>query len=114
MAHTVAEPVQQPMPPTNCPKLRRMRDMIATEEEAKVQDDRAQRQEAAIQKWRAAPAEGGNRAFFQFGADLRQRGSEHGGYRERFGRKLPMPGTRRSAATRSSTSCGRYADRRDE
>ena len=71
---TVAELVQQPMPPTNCPKLRRMRDMIATEEEAKVQDVRAQRQEAAIQKWRAAPAEGGNRAFFQFGADLRRAG----------------------------------------
>ena len=39
-----------------------------------MQDVRAQRQEAAIQKWRAAPAEGGNRAFFQFGADLRRAG----------------------------------------
>ena len=48
---TVAEPVQQPMPPTVCPKLRQMREMIAAEEAAKVQDDRAQRQAAAIQKW---------------------------------------------------------------
>ena len=47
----VAEPVQQPMPPTDCPKLRQMREMIAAEEAAKVQDDRAQRQAAAIEKW---------------------------------------------------------------
>ena len=48
---TVAEPVQQPMPPTVCPKLRLMREMIAAEEAAKIQNDRAQRQAAAIEKW---------------------------------------------------------------
>jgi hypothetical protein len=71
---TVAEPVQPPMPPTNCPKLRLMREMIAAEEAAKVQDDRAQRRAAAIEKWRGTPAKGGNRAFFQLGVDLRSAG----------------------------------------
>jgi hypothetical protein len=71
---TVAEPVQQPMPPTVCPKLRLMREMIAAEEAAKVQNDRAQRQEAAIQKWRSAPAESGHAAYFQLGVDLRSAG----------------------------------------
>jgi hypothetical protein len=70
----VAEPVQPPMPTTVCPKLRQVREMISAEEAAKVQDDKAQRQEAAIQKWRAAPAETGNRAFFQLGVDLRGAG----------------------------------------
>jgi hypothetical protein len=67
---TAAEPVQQPMPPTNCPRLRLMREMIAAEEAAKVRDDRTQRQEVAIQKWRLAPAETGHAAFFQLGVDL--------------------------------------------
>ena len=71
VAPTVAEPVQQPMPATSCPKLRLMREMIAAEEAAKVQNDRAQRQEDAIQKWHGTPAKGGNEAFFQLGVDLR-------------------------------------------
>ena len=62
------------MPPTNCPKLRRMRELLAEEAAAKVQNDRAQRQAAAIQKWRAAPAEAGHAAFFQLGVDLRSAG----------------------------------------
>ena len=71
---TVAEPVQQTMPPTVCPKLRLMREMIAAEEAAKVQDDRAQRQAAAIEKWHLTPAESGHAAFFQLGVDLRGAG----------------------------------------
>ena len=75
---TVAQPVSptvpEPLPPTVCPKLRQVREMIAAEAAAKVQDDWGQRQEAAIQKWRAAPAETGNRAFFQLGVDLRSAG----------------------------------------
>jgi hypothetical protein len=71
---TVAEPVQQTMPPTVCPKLRLMREMIAAEEAAKVQDDRAQRQAAAIEKWYLTPAESGHAAFFQFAVDLRDTG----------------------------------------
>ena len=39
-----------------------------------MQNDRAQRQAAAIQKWRAAPAETGHEAFFQLGVDLRSAG----------------------------------------
>ena len=78
VAPTVAEPVQQPMPPTNCPKLRQMREMIAAEEAAKMQNDRAQRQAAAIQTWHDTPAKGGNEAFFQLGVDLRSAGHEHG------------------------------------
>ena len=74
VAPTVAEPVALPMPPTNCPKLRRMRELLAEEAAAKVQNDRAQRQAAAIQKWRAAPAEAGHAAFFQLGVDLRSAG----------------------------------------
>jgi hypothetical protein len=68
---TVAEPVQPTMPPTVCPKLRRMRELLADEAAAKVQDDRARRQAAAIQKWHDTPAETGNRAFFQLAVDLR-------------------------------------------
>ena len=60
---TVAQPVSptvpEPLPPTVCPKLRQVREMIAAEDAAKVRDDRMQRQEAAIQKWRSAPAESG-------------------------------------------------------
>ena len=74
VAPTVAEPVQQTMPPTVCPKLRLMREMIAAEEAAKVQDDRAQRKAAAIEKWHLTPAESGHAAFFQFGVDLRGAG----------------------------------------
>ena len=47
----VAEPVQQPMPPTECPKLRQMREMVAAEEAAKAQNHPTRRQAAAIQKW---------------------------------------------------------------
>ena len=72
-ASTVAEPVPQPIPPTDCPKLRRMREMIAAEAAGKVQD-RAQRQTAAIEKWRCTPAKGGNEGFFQLGVDLRGAG----------------------------------------
>jgi hypothetical protein len=71
---TVAEPVQQTMPPTVCSKLRRMRELLADEEAAKVQDDKARRQAAAIQKWHDTPAETGNRAFFQLAVDLRRIG----------------------------------------
>ena len=70
----VAEPVQQPMPTTICPKLRRMRELLVEEAAAKAQNDRAQRREAAIQKWRAAPAEAGHSAFFQLAVDLRGTG----------------------------------------
>ena len=82
---TVAQPVSptvaEPMPPTVCPKLRQVREMIAAEAAAKVQDDRGQRQEAAIQKWRAAPAETGNRGVLPAWGRSAQRRSEHGRHR---------------------------------
>ena len=55
--------------------------MIAAEEAAKVQNDRAQRQEAAIQKWRAAPAETGNRGILPAWGRSAQRRSELGRHR---------------------------------
>jgi hypothetical protein len=70
----VAEPVQPPMPPTNCPKLRLVRELLAKEAAAKVQNDRDQRQATAIEKWRLAPAEAGHAAFFTLAVDLRSAG----------------------------------------
>src|SRR6202011_6399610 len=49
------EPVQtvrQPVPPTKCPKLQRMRELIAEEDAAKAETHRAQRRAQAIEKWR--------------------------------------------------------------
>jgi hypothetical protein len=74
VAETIAEPVQPLMSPTKCPKLRRMRELLAEEAAAKVQNDRAQRQAVAIQKWRSALPRHGNRAFFELGVDLRGAG----------------------------------------
>jgi hypothetical protein len=62
------------MPVTDCPRLRRMRELLAEEEAAKFRDDRAQRQAAAIDRWRVASLGDGNRGFFQLGRDLRGAG----------------------------------------
>jgi hypothetical protein len=62
------------MPPTDCTKLRKIREMMAAEEAAKMQNDWTQCRVAAIQKWRSAPAKSGNEAFFQLGVDLRSAG----------------------------------------
>ena len=70
-------PVQQSMPPTDCPRLRRMRELIAEEETAKAQTYRARRQAEAIDRWRGAPAEGGNDAFLRLGRDLDRIGMSH-------------------------------------
>ena len=71
------EPVQtvrQPMPATECPRLRRMRDLIAVEETAKADTNLVQRRSAAIEKWRHASPGDGNGAFFQLGVDLDRAG----------------------------------------
>jgi hypothetical protein len=73
-ATAIVSLVQQPILPTDCPKLRRMREMIAQEEAAKMQNDQAQRQAAAIQTWHDTPAKSGNEAFFQLAVDLRSAG----------------------------------------
>jgi hypothetical protein len=44
--------------------------MIAVGEAAKMPDDPARCQAAAIRKWHSAPAKSGNEAFFQLGVDL--------------------------------------------
>jgi hypothetical protein len=51
-----------------------MREMIAAEETAKMQNDLVQRKAAAIQMWHDTPAKSGNEAFFQLGVDLRSAG----------------------------------------
>jgi hypothetical protein len=70
VATTVARPVQRAMPTTECPKLQRMREMIAEEEAARHHDNLSRRTAAAIERWHGTPAEGGNRAFFQLAVDL--------------------------------------------
>jgi hypothetical protein len=75
------EPVQpelQPMPETKCPKLQRMRELIADEEVAKAQTYRTRRQVAAIDRWRSAPFRGGNDAFVRLAHDLNRIGMSHG------------------------------------
>jgi hypothetical protein len=68
------QPVQQPLPATACPKLMRMREMIAEEETAKAKANLVQRRSAAIERWRHALPGDGNGAFFQLGVDLRSAG----------------------------------------
>ena len=72
-ANVFALPVLQPMPPTDCPKLRRMRELIAEEEAAKAQTNLVQRQAAAIERWRSTTVNG-NDAFFRLGRDLERTG----------------------------------------
>ena len=67
---TVVPLEPRPMPVTDCPRLRRMRELLAEEDAARYRDDRAQRQAAAIDRWRAASLGDGNRRFFQLGRDL--------------------------------------------
>jgi hypothetical protein len=74
VATTVVRPLPQSLPPTDCPKLRRMRELLAEEDAAKFRDDRMQGQAAAIYRWRIASSGTGNEAFFQLGVDLRATG----------------------------------------
>jgi len=70
---TVARPEPPPMPPTECPRLRRMRELIAEEEAAKIQTIRVQRQAGAIERWRSTTVNG-NDAFLRFGRELERTG----------------------------------------
>jgi hypothetical protein len=71
---TVVPLKPRPMPATDCPRLGRMRELLAAEEAAKFDHVQAQRREAAIGRWRIAAAGEGNFAFFQLGVDLRSAG----------------------------------------
>jgi hypothetical protein len=62
------------MPPTLCPKLSRVRELLHQEQVAKRRDRRLERQDDAIAKCRFAPPHSGNQAFFQLGVDLRNVG----------------------------------------
>jgi hypothetical protein len=65
-----AQTVRRPMPATGCPRLRRMRDLIAEEETTKAKANLVQRQSEAIERWRSTPAKGGNDAFLRLARDL--------------------------------------------
>ena len=75
---TVVQLERPPMPPTDCPRLRRMRELIAEEEAAKAQSYRAKRQAEAIDRWRGALPSDGNGAFLRLGRDLKRIGMSHG------------------------------------
>ena len=59
------------------PGFRRMRELIAEEEAAKAQTFQAQRQSAAIDRWRHASPGDGNGAFLRLGHDLNRTGMNH-------------------------------------
>jgi hypothetical protein len=72
-APTVIRPGPAPMPTTECPRLRRMRELIAQEEATKVKTIRVQRQSAAIERWRSTTVNG-NDAFLRLGRELERTG----------------------------------------
>ena len=113
---TVAEPVQQPMPPTDVPQA---------EADART----AGRGGCGKGSERSGTASGGSDREVAFGARPRagqcgilpawgrsaQRRYELGRDRgDAVGRKLAMPATQPSVGERSRASCGRFADRRGE
>jgi hypothetical protein len=69
-----SKPVPPPMPETQCPKLRLVRELLRQEQVSKFNDSRLELQQAAIERWHGAPPKGGNKAFFQLGVDLRSSG----------------------------------------
>lgn len=58
------------MPPSACPKLREVRDLMAAAEGA-AKMDRVQREVAAIQNWHDYTSHEENEPFFQLRVDLR-------------------------------------------
>jgi hypothetical protein len=72
------QPVRRPMPLTECPRLNRMRELIAEEEAAKAETYRARRQAEAIDRWRNATIKGGNDAFLRLAHDLNRMGMSYG------------------------------------
>ena len=76
------------------------------QEAAKVQNDRAQRQAAAIQTWHDTPAKSGNEAFFQLGVDLRSAGISMADIEATLRQEAGYARLRLSVGERSRTSCG--------
>jgi hypothetical protein len=110
---TVVPLEQRPMPVTDCPRLRRMREPLAEEEAAKFRDDRAQRQATAIDRWRAALL--GGRQSRVLPAWKRSARCRHVARRDRFDpptESWVMLTIRLSDAIRSRASYGRLEDHR--
>jgi hypothetical protein len=76
-AEQVSEPPQSPAQPSVCPKLQRMRQMIAAEEAANAQVWQKQHVTAAIHRWRQAAPNEGNHEFFRLGRALAWGGMDH-------------------------------------
>ena len=74
---TIIQREPRSMPATECPRLRRMRELLAEEEAAKADTCRARRQAEAIDRWRGALPGDGNRAFLRLGRDLERIGMSH-------------------------------------
>jgi hypothetical protein len=51
--------------------------LIAKDEAAKAESNLVQRQSAAMERWRCAPAKGGNDAFLRLARDLERAGMGH-------------------------------------
>ena len=77
VAPTNVQTAQQ-VPPTKCPRLKLMRDLLAEEEAIRQQDYQTRCREAAIEKWRSAEAGQGNAAFLRLGRDLTSSGANYG------------------------------------
>ena len=73
----VVRPERPPMQPTTCPKLQRMRELLAEEEAIRQQDYQTRCRDAAIDKWRSAEAGQGNSAFLRLGHDLSRSGANY-------------------------------------
>ena len=69
--------IAQPAPPTKCPKLKLMRDLLAEEEAIRQRYYQTRCREAAIGKWRSAEARQGNDAFLRLGRDLNRSGANY-------------------------------------
>jgi hypothetical protein len=77
VAATLAQPVHRAMSATNCPKLRRMRELIADEEVARHRDNLSRRKAAAIERWHGTPAQD-RRAVDAYRQRLRRELVAHG------------------------------------
>jgi hypothetical protein len=74
----VTIPQRTSIPISKCPKLQRMRELIAEEEAGRIESIRSRHQEAAINRWHGALPGDGNDAFFRLALDLNRLGMSHG------------------------------------
>ena len=109
---TVAEPVQQPMPPTVCPKLRRMREMIAGRGGCEGSGRSGAASGRSYPEVALDPGRERACGILPAWGRSARRWPEHGRDRDvTFGRRLATPAIRPSVGARSRASCGRFGDR---